>query len=280
MLIYLIGFIIVIVLVFGYNTWHFARGFKTEVTKNIVTTATLPVELLTENDIQHLPSPVKKYLEYAGVVGKPKVNSFKVEFKGKIRQDENSPWMPFTSVQYNFMDTPTRLFYMDATMMRLPVAGFHSYHNGDAFMDIRLLSSFKVAYQDGEVMGIGETVTFFNDMCCMAPATLIDKRIEWLKADGNKVLASFSTNGITIHAWLYFNNEGQLINFTSEDRCALQKDGSMRKLPWSTPLKNYRSFDGLKVAGYGDAIYKYPEGDLCYGMFETVNVEYNPKQRE
>jgi hypothetical protein len=80
--------------------------------------------------------------------------------------------MPFTSEQYNFMDASTRLFFMKAVMKGLPLSGFHSFTNGDAFMDIRLLSLFKVQYQSGKEMGIAETVTFFNDMCCMAPASL------------------------------------------------------------------------------------------------------------
>ena len=47
-----------------------------------------------------------------------------------------------------------------ATMMRLPVAGYHCYKNGQALMDIRLFSLFKVQYQQGNEMNIAETVTF------------------------------------------------------------------------------------------------------------------------
>ena len=74
-------------------------------------------------------------------------------------------------------------------------------------MDIRLLSLFKVQYQDGKEMDISETVTFFNNMCCLAPPTLIDKRIKRIEVEGNKVKASF-TNNITVKAWLYFNEKG------------------------------------------------------------------------
>jgi hypothetical protein len=108
------------------------------------------------------------------------VKNFKIEFTGQIRKDEQSEWMPFTSEQYNFLNTSTRLFFLKATMKHLPVAGLHSYKNGNAFMDIRLFSLFKVQYQSGKEMGIAETVTFFNDMCCMAPGSLIDPRINGL----------------------------------------------------------------------------------------------------
>lgn len=51
---------------------------------------------------------------------------------------------------------------MKASMNGLPVAGFHSFKGGDAFMDIRLFSIFKVQYQSGAEMGIAETVTFLT----------------------------------------------------------------------------------------------------------------------
>jgi hypothetical protein len=185
--------------------------------------------------------------------------------------------MPFTSEQYNFVNPAVRLFFMKASMKHLPVAGFHSYKNGIAFMDIRLLSLFKVQYQDGKEMGIAETVTFFNDMCCMAPATLIDNRISWTEVDSNIVNALFTNNGITISARLHFNAKGELINFISGDRYADTDDG-MKKLQWSTPLKDYKNINGYRLAGYADAVYKYPTSDLCYGNFRLTSIEYNVKK--
>ena len=164
---------------------------------------------------------------------------------------------------------------MKATMKHMPVTGYHRFKNAKAMMDIRLFSLFKVQYQAGKEMDISETVTFFNDMCCMAPATLIDKRIQWLKTEGNKVKASFSSNGITISAWLYFNSRGELINFVSDDRYAAGIKNKMQRMQWSTPLKDHKMFNGYKLPGYADTIYHYPAGDLCYGNFRLVNVEYN-----
>ena len=144
-------------------------------------------------------------------------------------------------------------------------------------MDIRLLSLFSVQYQSGKEMGVAETVTFFNDMCCMAPATLIDHRIQWLEVKGNTVNAAFTNNGITITAWLYFNDNGELTNFISDDRYAVAENNTLKKLRWSTPLKDYKKFNEHTLAGYAETIYSYPEGDLSYGNFRLTNIEYNSK---
>ncbi len=206
------------------------------------------------------------------------MNNFRVNFSGKIRANAKSDWMQLSSEQYNFIETPTRLFYLDAVMKYMPVAGFHCFKNGVAFMDIRLLSMFKVEYQEGDKMDISETVTFFNDMCCMAPASLIDKRIVWLEVGENKVKASFTNNGITISAWLYFNEKGELVNFVSEDRYALGENGTIAQHKWSTPLRDYKTINGYKLASYAETIYTYPEGDFTYATFTLKNIGYNLKK--
>ncbi len=257
-----------------YGSSSYFGWYKAEVKKSLEKTADIKESLLTEDDIINLPEPVKKYIRYTGSINKPRVFNFRIEFTGKIRKNEQSPWMPFKTEQYNFVNASTRFFFMKAKMKGLPVAGFHCFRNGEAFMDIRLLSLLKVQYQEGKEMGIAETVTFFNDMVCMAPATLIDKRIKWLESDSNKVKAEFTNNNITISAWLHFNEKGELTNFISDDRYAASEDG-MERLRWATPLKEYGNVDGFRLATTAEAIYSYPEGDLCYGIFSLTNIRYN-----
>jgi hypothetical protein len=269
--------IILIAASIGFATGKYYSNYQRDLKQGLQQKTYFQNSPLTEEDIQPLPEPVKKYLRYTGSIGKPKVNNFEIQFIGKIRKDEQSEWMPFTSEQHNFMETPTRLFFMKAIMMGLPVAGYHCFNNGDAFMDIRLFSLLKVQFQDGPEMDTAETVTFFNDMCCMAPATLIDTRIAWQQLGENTVKATFTNNGITITAELFFNEAGELVNFKSNDRYNAEAG---RKLPWATPLKNYREINGYRLAGYAETIYTYPDRDLCYGTFEVSSITYNDNSME
>ncbi|MFZ1282308.1 MAG: DUF6544 family protein [Ignavibacteriaceae bacterium] len=270
----IVNVVILFAAVIGYGTTSYYSKYLNDVKIGLQQKKYFPNSELTESDIQHLPEPVKQYIRFTGSIGKSKVNNFKIEFTGKIRKEEKSEWMPFTSEQYNFMETPTRLFFLKAVMKGLPVAGYHCFKNGNAFMDIRLLSLFKVQYLAGTEMNLSETVTFFNDMCCVAPATLIDKRIKWLDIDSNKVKASFTNNNITISAWLYFNEKGELINFISEDR---YYSDSGKIFPWATPLKDYQEINGYKLMKNAETIYSFPDRDLCYGTFELKSIEYNCK---
>ncbi len=251
------------------------RSYINEVKLGLKLTRNQTPEILTEADLTHLPNLVKQYIRYSGAVGKPKVNNFKAGFSGNIRKDEQSPWMPFRVEQHSFIEESIRLFWMDATMMHMPVKGFHCFKRGVAFMDIRLFGLFKVQYMDGKEMGISETVTFFNDMCCLAPATLIDPRINWIKTDGNRVLAEFTDNGITISAWLHFGKDGRLVNFISDDRYEYIEKGKAERRTWLTPIKNYCEINGYHLPSEVEVVYKHPEGDFCYGTFEITEMKYN-----
>ncbi len=271
----IINLLVLVVAIIGLFQMKFKSEYKKEVKIGLAESNNLPNKMLTEAEIAYLPKMVQKYIRYTGCMNKPIVNHFKVDFLGKIRSYEKKVWRPLVSEQYNFIKTPRRLFYLDATMNNLPVAGFHCFKNSTAFMDIRLLSIFKVQYAASKEMDISETVTFFNDMCCMAPATLIDKRIKWLGTEGNKVKASFSNNGITISAELYFNEKGELINFISEDRSVIAENGTTQRRKWSTPLRDYKDINGYKLASYAEAVYAYPDGDFIYATFNLKNIRYN-----
>lgn len=264
--------LILVMVVLAYSAFRFYNVFSNDVRMHLKTDAGTESEIMTESDILHLPEPVQKYLRYTGSVGKPKVHNFRVDFSGKIRKNEKSEWMPLTSTQYNFMEVPARLFFMNAIMKTLPVAGYHCYKNAKAFMDIRLFSLLPVQFMDGSDMDLAETVTFFNDMCVLAPATLIDRRIQWLEVAGNKVNASFVNKGNQITAWLYFDDVGELINFSSEDRFDFDAG---KRLKWSTPIGNYQNVDGYRIATSAEAVYHYPHGEVVYGTFELKKLSYN-----
>jgi hypothetical protein len=271
-----INILFCLMVISGYGAWQFHSIYRHEVEAGLGKTITLHDSLLTDNDIKHLPFAVQTYIRYTGAIGQPRIQNFSCVFSGRIRQKAQN-WMSFRSEQYNFMSSASRFFYMKASMLELPVNGFHSYKREKAFMDIRLLSLFKVQFQRGPEMDTAETVTFFNDMCCMAPGSLIDRRIQWTEPDSQKVKALFTNRNITVSATLLFNTKGELINFISDNRYASMKDGSMQKMRWSTPLKNYRWINGNRLASNAETVYTYPDGDFCYGQFNIRRIEYNCK---
>ncbi len=273
--------IIIAVAILSLGMTNFENTFNQDVRANIMrtnrlsterlSTERLSTERLTEADLQPLPESVQRYLRYVNVIDKPKVKNVRIVFEGKMR-DKGKDFFPFISEQYNFFDNPTRLFFMKGQMFGLTALGYHKYSEAKAMMDIRLFGLFPIVQQSGEIMNKTETVTLFNDMCLIAPATLIDKRIQWQEIDRNSARAIFTNQGITINATLYFDDRGQLINFRSDDRTAI---ADMKQYPFFTPVSDYQTINGINIMSYAEAVWGYPDGNFTYGTFTLKDIEYN-----
>jgi hypothetical protein len=268
-----VNVIILLAAIAAMADWNFYKKYLLDVHQALRQTAVDEKDLITEADLYKLPKLVQKYLTYAGVVNTPKLKSVKIAFDGEMR-GKSQDWFSFHSEQYNTFDTPHRLFFMRGKIKGLMVPGYHAFKDGTATMLIKLLAIFPVVNNKGKEMNIGETVTVFNDMCIMAPASLIDSRIQWEEIDSKSVNAVYTNQGITISAVLYFNEQGQLINFVSDDRYEISGKTFVQRR-FSTPMSNYKNINGINVPHYGEAIWHYPEGDFVYGRFYLKDIRYN-----
>ncbi|MGE0019870.1 MAG: DUF6544 family protein [Draconibacterium sp.] len=235
-------------------------------------------EILTDNDMLHMPEAVKRYIRLTGFLGKEKIFNFFLKASGQIRSSEKSGWMQFTSEQYNFFENPFRAFYIRAVKTGVPAVGLHLYKNETATMVIKLLNLFKVVDAKGPEMNQGETVTILNDMCFMAPGSLINKNITWETMDTGQVKATFTNGQITVSAILTFDEEDKLVNFLSFDRFETSDGKIYINNPWETPVKEYKKFGEYFLPSKADVIYKRPEGDFCYLEFSLEEIKYNVKK--
>jgi hypothetical protein len=264
----------IILLAVGIAAWasqRFEQVFIADVKRNLVTNNAISGSLVTETAIAHLPPPVQQYLRYSGALNQPQVYNMRIVFEGQMRS-KGKDWFPFTTVQYNFFGKPTRLFFMKATMFGTTVPGYHRYENGRASMDVKLFGLFSVTKAQGDLMDKAETVTLFNDMCLLAPGSLIDKRIQWQPVDSLTAKAIFTNGAISISATLYFNGQGQLVNFVCNERYDV---GNKKEYPFSTPVTAYAPINGRHLFYKGSAVWHYPDGEFEYGQFIRKEIAYN-----
>jgi hypothetical protein len=252
---------------------RFKNKFKTEVQQRLVPNSDASV--IRDEDLTPLPEPVRNYLRYVGAVGKPKVHNFRVAGTGSMKRSFESNWIEISTRQYNFFDDLARIYYIKSSLFGIPFDGLHAYTGDSATMKINVAYFFQVVDAKGEKMNQSENVTLFNDMCLLAPATLINKKIQWESIDKLTAKARFTHNGITITALLSFNENGELVNFVSDDRFLSSDGKTYTNYPWSTPVKDYKDFNGRKVPIYGEAIWHMPGRDFTYAQFITEEIEYN-----
>jgi hypothetical protein len=253
------------------------KEYKKAVKQELRRTANFKKEILEEKDIAHLPMAVQNYIRYTGFIGKQKVLNFRAEFKGGIRFKPGEEFMPLKSVQYNFMENPSRLFYIVAKKQGVPAVGLHLYREARAIFKVKILCLFTVVNASGPKMDQGETVTVFNDMCFIAPGSLADRRITWSEIDDLTIKGVFTNGPISVSAILYFNPKGELVDFLSYDRFETNGKEYVSN-PWRTPVAAYSDIQGYHLPSKAKLIYDRPEGEFCYGEFELANIQYNCRE--
>jgi Family of unknown function (DUF6544) len=269
--------VLLIAVLYGFLTegqWSFRAQYDRDVAVRLA--RPLATTVVTDADVAHLPNPVKRYLRATGAVGRPRISNYRLRFRGRIRGAPNARWMPFVADQQSFADPPARLFLMRARMFGLPIDVFHRFVDGRATMRVRMAGAFSMVDARGDALDRSEAVTLFNDMCLLAPGTLIDQNIAWEAVDDRTVRARFTNGGHTIAATLLFDDQGFLTNFVSDDRSRASPDGKVfTRLRFSTPVGDYRDFGGARLAAYGEARWSLPDGEFTYGEFTLELASYN-----
>jgi len=238
---------------------------------------TTSTKAVTEADLAYLPAPVAGYVRACGAVGKAHVIGFRAGISGRIRGGADQPWMAWTGEQVNTFGTqPSRVFFMDATMKGLPADILHAYIGPTATMQVRVASLVTLIDASGPEMDRAETVTLLNDLCVLAPAALVDAPIDWTPIDDHHAEAMFSNAGHTVSAVLTFNDHHELVDFLSEDRLRSSADGAtFTRQRWSTPIGDYRDFDGRHVSAFGHARWHpAPEPSFDYLDFHVDRISY------
>lgn len=253
----------------------FGRAYSSAVKSEFANQASSDEEILKESDILHLPAPVRKYIIFSGALGKSKPHNVRIAFNAQMFRKPGATPMMASSEQYNFFGNYARLFLMKARMLLIPFYAFHSYRNLEATFKVRVANVFNMVDVNGEDLTTAETVTLLNDMCVFVPGNLCDKRLSWKEIDSLSCEVTLENGKYIVSAVLYFNETGELINFVSDDRSALQDNGTLRRARWSTPIGDYKELNGRRIPTYGETTWNYPEGDFTYGTFRLKNIQYN-----
>ncbi len=256
-----------------------ARGARAEYRSRAIAAlaAARSTGVVTEDDLARLPAPVADYIRQSGALGRPRVATLHARFHGRIRGGPAKPWMTFTGEQVNtFGPQPSRLFFMDAELFGLPIEVLHVFAAERATMRVRALSLFTMVDASGPEMDRGETVTLFNDLCVLAPGALVDAPVAWCSLDDHRVRGTYTYGANTIAAELTFDDDHELVDFSSDDRTAVSPDGkTFTPQRWSTPIAGYRDVGSGRLGTMGEGHWHAPDGEFAYLEYDLEQITYN-----
>ena len=230
-------------------------------------------DIFTENDIQELPDPVRKYFEYCGYIGTPKMSYMKAEFKN-VNFMMSSKKLKIDYTQYNFVNEPIRIAFIDTTLYGIPFQGLDSFQNGIGGMKGVIGKLITLFDQKGKAMDKASLVTYLSE-CLIVPSVALQDFITWETIDDTHASATISYYGISTSGIFTFNEKGEMVEFTTNDREATQTDGTSQQVPWSAILQDYKEIGGIKQPTVFKAIWHYDDGDIVYFESYKGQIKYD-----
>jgi hypothetical protein len=230
--------------------------------------------VLTEADLEGLPDPVQRWLQYSGVIGRERPISVRLKQEGEIRLGPDQAWMPFTAEQYYTTTPPAFIWRIQTRMMSvIPISGQDMYRDGRGRMEIRLLSLLPVVNETGEHMDQGTLLRYLNETMWF-PAGAVSPYINWEEVNDNTATATMRYGDVEATATFFFDDEGRMTNMTAQ-RYQDAGGGEFKLLPWWTPISDYGTFDGVRVPIAGEGVWEEQWGEFSYVRIRIIDLEYN-----
>ncbi|AKB19662.1 MULTISPECIES: DUF6544 family protein [unclassified Methanosarcina] len=232
---------------------------------------------VTEDMLHKLPDPVKKYLVYTGVVGKPIVQTVRLKQVGKIRKDTKQPWMNFEAKEYYSVSPPGFVWIAYMKFFGLPLMRVRDYYlEGKGNLLVKAVSLFTIANSVGKEMDQGAMMRYLNEMMWF-PSAFLGKNVSFESIDANSARVTLKDIGKSVTATMYFDDEGKVTNFIAP-RYRDMGNNIFEFENWSTPFREYGEFEGLKLPLKGAGVWNLKEGDLEYIDLTITDLKYDPDE--
>lgn len=236
-------------------------------------------EVFTVKDFSHLPTAIQRYIENCGYVGTKKMSYLKMEYHNvDFLQEKDRPALKIDYTQYNFINEPCRMALIDSGMFGIPFEGYGYYQNGIGGMKGVLAKAITLFDQTGADMDKTCLATFLAESL-FAPTILLQDYITFEKISDFEVRTTIIYGGQTASGIFTFNQQYEMISFTTNDSAVAGTNGSMEYVPWSALCNNYQlSENGIKCPTKFQAVWNYPDRDFVYFDGVIREVSYGYKQ--
>ncbi len=239
---------------------------------------------VTKEEVDKLPKPVQKFLEYSGTIGKKKFKNVRLEQKGalrthftdKWRHEERSRWLPFKAVQFISTNPPGFVWY----------ATIKSFKSADVLMDGKgTISTNNMGFKKndhiaGKEVDEGSLLRFIAEMIWF-PTAMVNDYITWEAINDTSAKATIKVQDKSVSGTFIFDKEGKIINFIGERHFHAKED---HHIPgkWETPVEKYKEVSGIKIPSFVKGIWDFDDDtkQLLFSESFISDVQYDVEEAD
>ena len=134
---------------------------------------------------------------------------------------------------------------------------------------------FTLFHQTGDEMDRACLATFLAESM-FVPTVLLQDYIKFEEVNDLQVRATISYYGQTVSGIFTFNEDHEMVSFTTDDRAVVDTDGTVEYVPWSALCSNYKvDDDEIRKPTLFQAVWNYPDGDFVYFDGKINEISYD-----
>lgn len=226
--------------------------------------------VLTVDQLTPLPTPVRRWLERSGVLGRPLARTVRLRQRGGLRTAPGASYMPVLAEQYFTVTEPGFVWMVDVTMAKvLPVAGRDVYLGGHGRMLIRAGGLVTVADGTGPAFDQGTALRYLGEIIWF-PSAAVAPYIHWTSGDDDHATATLTWGGQAVSATFGFDAEGRVASIEAD-----RSYNGERLERWVIPITAWERIRGIEIPVRGGAVWKLKAGDFDYFQWVIEDVEAN-----
>ena len=243
--------------------------------ESLIAGAGLPRDgVVTEEMLGELPEPARRYLRYAGVVGRPFVGTVRLTQIGQIQVAAGQPWFPLHAEQHFSIQPPGFVWQAVVPAEALPLLrAKDSFLRGSGRMLITAAGLVPLVDATGPEFDQGEMVRFLSELMWF-PTAFLGENVTFEPVDEGSVRVSLTHAGRSVSGTIFVDDEGKVTRFEA-DRNYPGEGGEPSLQRWSAPVDEYGEFNGLRVPVRVRAVWNLPSGDLEYIRIRITQLRYN-----
>lgn len=268
--------IILLIIISAYGNYRFNKNVNYETQLLLEGVSVQNKSIITNENVQHLPDIVQKWMQQSGVLGKEKIVSAWLKQKGEMKTKPSGKWMPFEAEQHFDITNPgfvwsTEVDYLPMTKM----VGMDTYLNGEGDMLIKL-AGFIPVVEEGKNEKINQAamLRYMAEMVWF-PSAALNEYMTWETIDDATAKAIFTKNQNSVSGLYKFSPEGNFESFEAQRYYGAENDATLET--WHVQSKSFKEFSGIRVPNKCQVIWKLKEGDFNWLNFEITDLKYNVK---
>lgn len=267
--------IILLFAIFSFAAWDFNSKIEKEVSFLLAQSKHIGSKKVNEQMLRSLPSPVKRWLNHVGIIGKEVIHSAYFEQMGqmKLRPDQKS-WFPAKVEQYVTIDSPGFLWKANLKMNSfLNVLGRDIFQQGKAAMTIKIGSLIPVVNVENKEKTNQSTLQRFLMELPWYPSAALSPYITWEEVDPNTALATMNYQGNIGRATFYFDEAGDFVKVSAMRYKEENEDSVL--VECIGEAKAYGVLDGIRIPVKLKVTWQLEDGPFTWYELEVLKAKYN-----